>query len=141
GAVSCGRRGQAFCQCCGARPIGGQIAVILFEFRARFFAGLSPHKFTSNGPPIIIPKSNTRCPGSHVRTLSERLPWCHDATKCSWIDAYDFASDEMIASLEYAVQVLNIPLIMVLGHEACGAVDATIKSVKDGSTLPGHLPS
>ena len=47
----------------------------------------------------------------------------------------------MIASLEYAVQVLNTPLIMVLGHEACGAVDATIKSVKDGTTLPGHLPS
>jgi len=47
----------------------------------------------------------------------------------------------MIASLEYAVQVLNTPLIMVIGHEACGAVDATIKSVKDGSTLPGHLPS
>jgi len=47
----------------------------------------------------------------------------------------------MVASLEYAVQVLNTPLIMVLGHEACGAVDATIKSVKDGTTLPGHLPS
>lgn len=30
---------------------------------------------------------------------------------------------------------------MVLGREACGAVDATIKSIKDGSTLPGHLPS
>ncbi len=55
--------------------------------------------------------------------------------------AGNFASDEMIASLEYAVQVLNTPLIMVLGHDACGAVDATIKSVKDGSTLPGHLPS
>jgi carbonic anhydrase len=55
--------------------------------------------------------------------------------------AGNFASDEMIASLEYAVQVLNTPLILVLGHEACGAVDATIKSVKDGSTLPGHLPS
>ena len=55
--------------------------------------------------------------------------------------AGNFASDEMIASLEYAVQVLNTPLIMVLGHEACGAVDATIKSVKDGITLPGHLPS
>jgi carbonic anhydrase len=55
--------------------------------------------------------------------------------------AGNFASDEMIASLEYAVQVLKTPLIMVLGHEACGAVDATIKSVKDGSTLPGHLPS
>ena len=55
--------------------------------------------------------------------------------------AGNFASDEMVASLEYAVQVLNTPLIMVLGHEACGAVDATIKSLKDGSTLPGHLPS
>src|ERR1700730_12756892 len=51
--------------------------------------------------------------------------------------AGNFASDEMVASLEYAVQVLNTPLIMVLGHEACGAVDATIKSVKDGTTLPG----
>jgi carbonic anhydrase len=55
--------------------------------------------------------------------------------------AGNFASDEMVASLEYAVQVLKTPLIMVLGHEACGAVDATIKSVKDGTTLPGHLPS
>jgi carbonic anhydrase len=55
--------------------------------------------------------------------------------------AGNFASDEMVASLEYAVQVLNTPLIMVLGHESCGAVDATIKSVKDGTTLPGHLPT
>jgi carbonic anhydrase len=55
--------------------------------------------------------------------------------------AGNFASDEVVASLEYAVAVLNTPLIMVLGHEACGAVDATITSVKDGTTLPGHLPS
>jgi carbonic anhydrase len=55
--------------------------------------------------------------------------------------AGNFASDEVVASLEYAVQVLNTPLIMVLGHQACGAVDATIKSLKDGTTLPGHLPS
>jgi carbonic anhydrase len=55
--------------------------------------------------------------------------------------AGNFASEEMVASLEYAVAVLKTPLIMVLGHEACGAVDSTVKSVKDGSTLPGHLPS
>lgn len=55
--------------------------------------------------------------------------------------AGNFASEEMVASLEYAVQVLNTPLIMVLGHESCGAVDATIKSVKDNTTLPGHLPT
>ena len=55
--------------------------------------------------------------------------------------AGNFASDESIASLEYAVSVLATPLILVLGHDACGAVDATLKSLKDGSTLPGHLPS
>ncbi len=55
--------------------------------------------------------------------------------------AGNFASDDIVASFEYAVQVLNTPLILVLGHESCGAVDATIKSIKDGTTLPGHLPA
>jgi carbonic anhydrase len=55
--------------------------------------------------------------------------------------AGNFASEESIASLEYAVSVLATPLILVLGHDACGAVDATIKSLKDGTSLPGHLPS
>ena len=55
--------------------------------------------------------------------------------------AGNFANDDTVASLEYAVSVLNVPLILVLGHDACGAVDATIKSIKDNTTLPGHLPS
>ncbi|MBR0874572.1 carbonic anhydrase [Bradyrhizobium tropiciagri] len=55
--------------------------------------------------------------------------------------AGNFANDESIASLEYAVAVLNVPLFMVLGHGSCGAIDATIKSLKNGTTLPGHLPS
>lgn len=55
--------------------------------------------------------------------------------------AGNFANDDVVASLEYAIAVLKTPLIMVLGHSACGAVDATIKSLKDGTTLPGHLPS
>jgi carbonic anhydrase len=55
--------------------------------------------------------------------------------------AGNFATDETVASLEYAVAVLNVPLILVLGHDACGAVDATIKSLKDDKALPGHLPT
>ena len=55
--------------------------------------------------------------------------------------AGNFASDETIASLEYAVAVLGTPLILVLGHDSCGAVDATIKSLKDDEPLPGHIPS
>src|SRR5712672_787171 len=55
--------------------------------------------------------------------------------------AGNFANDDTTASLEYAVAVLGTPLIMVLGHDACGAVSATIKSLKDNTTLPGRLPS
>jgi len=45
-----------------------------------------------------------------------------------------------IASLEYAVQFLGVPLIMVLGHSGCGAVAAAVKVVKENAKLPGHLP-
>jgi carbonic anhydrase len=55
--------------------------------------------------------------------------------------AGNFATTETIASLEYAVAVLNVPAILVLGHDSCGAVDAAIKSLADNSTLPGHMPS
>jgi len=55
--------------------------------------------------------------------------------------AGNFANDDSVASLEYSVAVLKTPLFVVLGHESCGAVDATIKSLKDNTTLPGHLPS
>ncbi|HET6474191.1 MAG TPA: carbonic anhydrase, partial [Pseudomonadales bacterium] len=55
--------------------------------------------------------------------------------------AGNFANADAIASLEYAVAVLGVPLIMVLGHGSCGAVDATIKSIDGAPPLPGHLPS
>src|SRR5216684_3476133 len=55
--------------------------------------------------------------------------------------AGNFANDDTVASMEYAVSVLAVPLILVLGHDACGAVDAVIKSIKDNTTLPGRLPS
>ena len=55
--------------------------------------------------------------------------------------AGNFVNDDVLASLEYTVQVLGTPLLMVLGHQACGAIDAAMKSIADGSTLPGRLPS
>ena len=55
--------------------------------------------------------------------------------------AGNFANADTIASFEYCIAILDTPLLMVLGHKACGAVDAAIKSLKDGTTLPGHLPS
>src|SRR5579871_1251111 len=54
--------------------------------------------------------------------------------------AGNILEEEGLASLEYAAQFLGSPLIFVLGHSGCGAVDAAIKTVKDNATLPGHLP-
>lgn len=48
--------------------------------------------------------------------------------------------DEGLASLEYAARFLGSPLVFVLEHSGCGAVEAAIKVVQDNTTLPGHLP-
>jgi carbonic anhydrase len=55
--------------------------------------------------------------------------------------AGNFANPDTIASFEYSVAVLSTPLILVLGHQACGAVDSTIKQLKNGASFPGHIPS
>lgn len=55
-------------------------------------------------------------------------------------NAGQVASDSAIASLEYAVAVLNVPLILVLGHDACGAVASAIASqAADADPLPPHI--
>lgn len=54
--------------------------------------------------------------------------------------AGNFVSPESVASFEFAVEVLKTPLLLVLGHENCGAVRSTLSSIADGTTLPGHLP-
>jgi carbonic anhydrase len=49
-------------------------------------------------------------------------------------------SSSVLGSLEYAVAVLNVPLIVVLGHDACGAVRAAIDSQSaDAPLLPVHI--
>ncbi|QAY73487.1 carbonic anhydrase [Agromyces protaetiae] len=50
--------------------------------------------------------------------------------------------DSILGSLEYAVGVLGVPLILVLGHDECGAVRAAIDSVgPDAPALPAHIKS
>lgn len=48
---------------------------------------------------------------------------------------------EGLASLEFCVEVLGTQLILVLGHEKCGAVEAAISAVESGTQFPGHIPS
>ncbi|MCP2311806.1 carbonic anhydrase [Kitasatospora paracochleata] len=46
---------------------------------------------------------------------------------------------EVLGSIEYGVNVLNCPLVVVLGHDSCGAVAATRAAVQDGTTADGYV--
>jgi carbonic anhydrase len=55
-------------------------------------------------------------------------------------NAGQIISDSVIGSLEYAVAVLHVPLIVVLGHDECGAVRAAIDAQLPGAApLPPHI--
>lgn len=44
-----------------------------------------------------------------------------------------------LGSIQYAVAELGVPLILVLGHERCGAVDAALSVVQKGTNFPGSI--
>lgn len=49
--------------------------------------------------------------------------------------AGNIVGERELASIEYAAEHLGAPLIVVLGHQRCGAVAAAVK----GGDMPGHL--
>lgn len=53
--------------------------------------------------------------------------------------AGNVVDDLLLGSMEYAAEEFVPPLVMVLGHERCGAVAATQGCVRGGSTAPGHI--
>jgi carbonic anhydrase len=46
---------------------------------------------------------------------------------------------EVLGSIEYGVDVLNAPLVAVLGHDSCGAVGATLAAMVNGVTPTGFM--
>lgn len=47
----------------------------------------------------------------------------------------------LLGSMEYAAEEFVPPLVVVLGHERCGAVAATQGCVRTGAQAPGHIQS
>ncbi|WP_461023444.1 carbonic anhydrase [Thalassiella azotivora] len=45
----------------------------------------------------------------------------------------------VLGSLEFGSSVLGIPLVVVLGHDSCGAVSATLEAVASGEVPGGFL--
>ncbi|MFG1703367.1 carbonic anhydrase [Nonomuraea sp. M3C6] len=44
------------------------------------------------------------------------------------------------AAVQYGPQALRAPLVVVLGHQRCGAVTAAARALRRRETLPGDLP-
>jgi carbonic anhydrase len=53
--------------------------------------------------------------------------------------AGNYPDDLVIASIEYAIEHLGTRLVMVLGHQNCGAVKAVYTAIETGNPLPVHL--
>lgn len=48
-------------------------------------------------------------------------------------------AETILGSLEYAVEVLGVPVILVLGHDECGAIRATIDSTRGNLNSQGEF--
>ena len=55
--------------------------------------------------------------------------------------AGNIIAEDVIGSLQYAVAHLHTPLIVILGHEGCGAVIATVEEMLDEVREPEHIES
>jgi carbonic anhydrase len=53
--------------------------------------------------------------------------------------AGNIVDDLLLGSIEFAVEEFGSPLIVILGHERCGAINATINAIKTGAEAPGHI--
>ena len=49
------------------------------------------------------------------------------------------SSNEAMGSIEYGVAVLGAPLVVVLGHQRCGAVAAATDVVQQNASFPGRI--
>ncbi|MBM2617793.1 carbonic anhydrase [Actinoplanes sp. LDG1-06] len=53
--------------------------------------------------------------------------------------AGNIVDDLLLGSIEYAAEHFEPPLLLVLGHERCGAISATVDILRDGGEAPGHI--
>lgn len=53
--------------------------------------------------------------------------------------AGNIADDLVTGSIEYALEHFEPPLVVILGHERCGAVTAAVEALAGSTPAPGHI--
>jgi carbonic anhydrase len=111
---------------------------------ARYVAGQSTPLNFSNDRAALVSGQN---PYASILSCSDSRvgpEFCFDEQRGDLFVARvagNYLTTDFVATLEYAAAVLHTPLIMVLGHESCGAVRAAIDSVDNNTQFPGHIQS
>ena len=114
----------------------------LLDGNARFVAGTPQSRPSVNR---VIQLAGGQAPFATVLACADsRVPvetlFDHEAGDIFVVRiAGNFVSDAALGSIEYATAVLKSPLVLVLGHTSCGAVNAAIELVRSGTTFPGHI--
>jgi carbonic anhydrase len=109
-----------------ARFVSGRpTCVDLSNRRAQLVGGQSPFA-------IVVSCSDSRVP---VETVFDQEPGNIFGVRV----AGNFVDPAGLGSIEYSVAVLKSSLILVLGHQECGAIKAAMEYVKSGKTFPGHI--
>jgi carbonic anhydrase len=53
--------------------------------------------------------------------------------------AGNLLDDAILGGIEFAVQELGVPLVLILGHQSCRAAAATVDALASGASLPGMI--
>lgn len=128
----------------GDRPsTPAQALALLMEGNRRFVAGRSMHPQQDAG---------SRAAVAPVQRPFAVLIGCSDSRLAAEIifdrglgdlfvvrTAGHVLGPEVLGSIEYAVAALDTPLIVVLGHDSCGAIAAALAAVEGGATPPGYI--
>ncbi len=81
---------------------------------------------------VVLGCSDSRVP---IETIFDQVPGNVFVVRV----AGNFVNDDNLGSIEYAVDVLKVQLVVVLGHASCGAVTAALAFIREGVRQRGHI--
>ena len=116
----------------------------LMAGNARYVAGQSTPLNFSEDRAVLVKGQN---PYASILSCSDSRvspEFCFDEQRGDLFVARvagNYLTTDFVATLEYAAAILHTPLIMVLGHESCGAIRAAIDAVDKNMQFPGHIQS
>jgi carbonic anhydrase len=125
----------------GAAPSSDEVLAALKTGNARFVAGQSAHPHTDLGR-LAETAQNGQHPSTTILTCSDSRVPVERLFDQGIGDVFvvrvagNVCDTDEIGSIEYGVDHLGTPLLLVLGHTKCGAVTA----VATGAVLHGSIP-